>query len=47
MNGVPRATARAANEKRSIRVKVDTVVQPRWISSETRDCTEVRQSRVE
>ena len=30
MNGVPRATARAARGKRSIGAKVDTVVQPRW-----------------
>ncbi len=32
MNGVPRATARVANGKRSIGVKLDTVVQPRWMN---------------
>jgi len=30
MNGVPRATARAAKGKRSIGAKVETVVQPKW-----------------
>ncbi len=32
MNGVPRATARAAKGKRSTGAKVDTVVQPKWMN---------------